>query len=93
MRVELHDWKISPPVAAGNPYRRPGAARTLLAEGAAACGPTALTSMWGTPSGRGVPGNESAILDEVVITFGLADASQNNHIPLLTTLGAFHYCS
>jgi len=88
MRVELHDLEVSPPrflseVLTDDQGR---CAQPLLAEGALRVGRYALTFHVAEYfRAAGLQITEPPFLDEVVITFGVADADQNYHIPLLTT--------
>jgi len=81
--------KLAAPVARETLTDAQGrSAQPLLAEGALRVGRYALTfhvAEYFRAGGFQV--TEPPFLDEVVITFGVADASQNYHIPLLTTLG------
>jgi 5-hydroxyisourate hydrolase len=88
MRVKLHDLEVSPPrllseVLTNDQGR---CAQPLLEEGALRVGRYALTfhvAEYFRAAGFQI--TEPPFLDEVVITFGVADADQNYHIPLLTT--------
>jgi 5-hydroxyisourate hydrolase len=88
MRVELHDLEVSPPrllseVLTDDQGR---CAQPLLAEGALHVGRYSLTFHVAEYfRAAGLQMTEPPFLDEVVITFGVANADQNYHIPLLTT--------
>jgi 5-hydroxyisourate hydrolase len=88
MRVRLHDLEISPPrlLAETLTDAQGRSAQPLLAEGALRVGRYALTFHVAEYfRAVGFQVTEPPFLDEVVISFGVADASQNYHIPLLTT--------
>ena len=88
MRVELHDLEISPPrlLAETLTDAQGRSAQPLLAESALRVGRYALTFHVAEYfRAVGFQVTEPPFLDEVVISFGVADASQNYHIPLLTT--------
>jgi 5-hydroxyisourate hydrolase len=88
MRVELHDLEVSPPrlLAEALTDAQGRTAQPLLADGALRVGRYTLTfhvAEYFLAVGLAV--SDPPFIDEVVITFGVADASQNYHIPLLTT--------
>ncbi len=88
MRVELHDLEVSPPrlVTEALTDGQGRTAQPLLADGALRAGRYTLTFHVAEYfRAMGFPVTEPPFLDEVVIAFGVADASQNYHIPLLTT--------
>ena len=88
MRVELHDLSVSPPRLLSDSLtdEQGRSARPLLADDALRVGRYSLTfhvaEYFQTV---GLPITNPPFLDEVVIHFGIADAAQNYHIPLLTT--------
>ena len=88
MRVELHDLEVSPPrlLAEALTDAQGRTAQPLLADGALRVGRYTLTfhvAEYFRAVGLAV--TDPPFIDEVVITFGVADESQNYHIPLLTT--------
>jgi 5-hydroxyisourate hydrolase len=88
MRIELHDLEVSPPrlLAEALTDAQGRTAQPLLADGALRVGRYTLTfhvAEYFLAVGLAV--TDPPFIDEVVITFGVADASQNYHVPLLTT--------
>jgi 5-hydroxyisourate hydrolase len=88
MRVELHDLASSPPrLLQEIRTNADGRAAAPLLEGASLhVGRFALTFHVAEYfRGRGVQVSDPPFLDEVVVRFGIADAAQNYHVPLLAS--------
>jgi 5-hydroxyisourate hydrolase len=88
MRIELHDLASAAPrliqETRTNADGRTGA--PLLEGTALTIGRFALTFHVAEYfRGRGVAVSEPPFLDEVVVRFGIADPSQNYHVPLLAS--------
>jgi 5-hydroxyisourate hydrolase len=88
MRVALHDLDVSPPrlLAETLTDEQGRCAQPLLADGALHIGRYSLTfhvAQYFREINFAIA--EPPFLDTVVISFGVADAAQNYHIPLLTT--------
>jgi 5-hydroxyisourate hydrolase len=88
MRVELHDAASSPPrLLAGTRTNHEGRCDGPLLEGSAfRAGRYSLTFHVAEYfRARGVSLPDPPFLDEVVVKFGVADASTNYHVPLLVS--------
>jgi 5-hydroxyisourate hydrolase len=88
MRVELHDAASSPPrLLAGTRTNHDGRCDGPLLEGSAfRTGRYSLTFHVAEYFRvRGVSLPDPPFLDEVVVKFGVADASANYHVPLLVS--------
>ena len=86
MRVRLHDLEPSPPRLLAETFTDEQGRCAQMAEGGLRVGRYSLTFHIAEYfRAGGFPITEPPFLDEVVINFGVADASQNYHIPLLTT--------
>lgn len=88
MRVELHDLEVSPPRLLSETLTddQGRCGQPLLADGALCVGRYSLTFHVAEYfRAAGFQMTDPPFLDEVVITFGVANADQNYHIPLLTT--------
>ena len=88
MRIELRDMGVSPPRVLAEVRTNPDGrcARPLLEGAALRAGRYCLTfhvAEYFRAQGTALP--DRPFLDEVVIPFGLADASQNYHVPLLVS--------
>ena len=88
MRVELRDAGVSPPrLLTEARTNRDGRCDSPLLEGEAMrVGRYLLTFHVGEYfRGRGVALPEPAFLEEVTVPFGLADAAQSYHVPLIVS--------
>jgi 5-hydroxyisourate hydrolase len=88
MRVELHDAAASPPrLLTETRTNQDGRCdRALLEGGAFRVGRYSLTFHVAEYfRARGVSLPEPPFLDDVVVKFGIADASANYHVPLLVS--------
>ena len=88
MRIELHDLSSpAPRLILETRTNADGRTPAPLLEGSALqVGRFALTfHVADYFRGRGVPVTEPPFLDEVVVRFGIADAAQNYHVPLLAS--------
>ena len=88
MRIKLHDQGVSPPrlLAETNTNELGRCTQPLLAGDALRAGRYALTfHVADYFRAAGIPVSEPPFLDEVVINFGIADAAQDYHVPLLVT--------
>jgi 5-hydroxyisourate hydrolase len=88
MLINLHDVGTSPPrLLAEAQTNGQGRCAQPLLEGSALCaGRYALTfHVADYFRATGIPVTEPPFLDQVVINFGIADPSQDYHIPLLIT--------
>jgi 5-hydroxyisourate hydrolase len=88
MRIELRDALASPSAVLADVRTNPDGrcARPLLEGAAMRAGRYVLTFHVAEYfRSRGMVLPEPPFLDQVVIQFGLADASQNYHVPLLVT--------
>jgi 5-hydroxyisourate hydrolase len=88
MRVELHNLEVSPPQLLSETLtdEQGRCGHPLLADAALCVGRYSLTFHVAEYfRAAGFQMTDPPFLDEVVITFGVANADQNYHIPLLTT--------
>jgi 5-hydroxyisourate hydrolase len=88
MRVELHDAGVSPArrLAEARTNRDGRCDRPLLEGEAMRVGRYSLTFHVGEYfRGRGVALPEPAFLEEVVVQFGIANAAQSYHVPLIVS--------
>jgi 5-hydroxyisourate hydrolase len=88
MRINLHDEGVSPPrlLAEAHTNAQGRCAQPLLEGGALRVGRYALTfHVADYFRATGIPVTEPPFLDKVVVNFGIADAGQDYHIPLLIT--------
>jgi 5-hydroxyisourate hydrolase len=87
MRIELHDLATSAPrLLQEIRTNADGRTAPLLEGGSLRVGRFALTFHVAEYfRGRGVAVSEPPFLDEVVVRFGIADAAQNYHVPLLAS--------
>jgi len=88
MLIQLHELAASAPrlIQETRTTADGRTAAPLLDGGAMRVGRFALTFHIAEYfQGRGVPLPEPPFLDEVVVRFGIADAAQNYHVPLLAS--------